>query len=408
MPLRLRLMAASRPPADSTDADDEGPTAERSFEFDDRVTQVRIGRREDLELSLPFTALSAVHARLVRSEAGKGWVLEDLGSRNGTFLGGKRLAPGEKRPLLAGAAISLGHVKILFEGRVQQEGDPVVGSEGGAGLPGPDAPPPPNRAAPLPRPKTPENSTAKPSPRTPAREAGTGTIARRLVSGLFASAPTNVPTLNVISGAPGGGVFRVSERNRRYVFGRVRGCDFRVKVEEISREHAAFTRREDGLFVADLGSKNGLRVNGVRAREQRLQDGDLVQIGPVKLRVFDPEERYLRQMNARAPGSEAPSPAPAPVRDAPASNDGPASRSEAAPARPPSQPPLPGGAPSPSDLHPLVAGGVEGDSPEKRPSLRERLAATPAPRRSTRLPLVLAAAVLLAIGAVVIGFVVGG
>ena len=78
------------------------PTAERSIDFDDGVGQIRIGRRADLELSLPFSPLSGVHARLVRASDGdqktEHWVLEDLGSTNGTFVGGERLKPGHQAP----------------------------------------------------------------------------------------------------------------------------------------------------------------------------------------------------------------------------------------------------------------------------------------------------------------------
>jgi hypothetical protein len=99
-------------------------------------------------------------------------------------------------------------------------------------------------------------------------------------------------------------VLRLAELDRRYVVGRVEGCDLRLAVEEISREHAAFMRRWNGVFVNDLGSKNGVRVNGALAqgqgRDQRVRDGDLIQIGPASLRLFDPEDRYLREFEHRA------------------------------------------------------------------------------------------------------------
>src|SRR5206468_303968 len=130
---------------------------------------------------------------------------------------------------------------------------------------------------------------------------GTGTIARRLVSDLFAAgAEASAPTIVVVSGAEGRGVLRLEERDRPYIVGRVESCDLPLPVEEISREHASFTRRWDGVFVSDLGSKNGVRVSGVLAGMQRLRDGDLIQIGPVSLRLFDPEDRYLREFDARA------------------------------------------------------------------------------------------------------------
>ena len=259
MPVRLRVIPSTHPSA----AKGKAPTAERSVEFPDDITEIRIGRRQDLELPLPFSILSGVHAKLVRAKgpSGPGWFLEDLGSRNGTFLAGVRLPPGEKRPLNPGAQISLAHVDMVFEGA----GKPAAPAE------------------------------------------GTGTIARRLVADLFApGAEASAPTVVIVSGVPNHrAVLRLAERDRRYVVGRVEGCDLRLPVEEISREHATFTRKWNGVFVSDMGSKNGIRVNGVLAENQRVRDGDLIQIGPASLRLFDPEDRYLREFEDRADAAPA-------------------------------------------------------------------------------------------------------
>ena len=98
-----------QPPSRSRKSGKATPAAaERSIDFDDGVGQIRIGRRADLELSLPFSPLSGVHARLVRAsdsdQKTEHWVLEDLGSTNGTFVGGERLKPGIKRPADGGRA----------------------------------------------------------------------------------------------------------------------------------------------------------------------------------------------------------------------------------------------------------------------------------------------------------------
>ena len=96
MPVRLRVIPSTHPSA----AKGKAPTAERSVEFPDDITEIRIGRRQDLELPLPFSILSGVHAKLVRAKgpSGPGWFLEDLGSRNGTFLAGVRLPPPPRGP----------------------------------------------------------------------------------------------------------------------------------------------------------------------------------------------------------------------------------------------------------------------------------------------------------------------
>ncbi len=50
-----------------------------------------LGRRDDCDLCLLFdTQVSRRHARLVGTPDGR-WLLEDVGSRNGTFVGRKRI-----------------------------------------------------------------------------------------------------------------------------------------------------------------------------------------------------------------------------------------------------------------------------------------------------------------------------
>ncbi len=102
MPLRLRMLPASSPGAGPGQS--PGPTAERAIELGDEASEVRIGRRPDLELPLPYPALSGLHARLVRVDGR--WQIEDLGSTNGTRVDGERLAPRQLRPIAPGARSS--------------------------------------------------------------------------------------------------------------------------------------------------------------------------------------------------------------------------------------------------------------------------------------------------------------
>ena len=104
--------------------------------------------------------------------------------------------------------------------------------------------------------------------------------------------PAQVPYLTVVGGLTDGSkTFRLEQRDHTYLFGRTRRCEFRVNTAEVSREHASFERRAEGVFVNDIGSVNGVMVNNTRVREYRLFDGDLIQIGHVKLRLFDPPSR---------------------------------------------------------------------------------------------------------------------
>jgi pSer/pThr/pTyr-binding forkhead associated (FHA) protein len=266
MPLRLRMLPSSAP------GDGAGAAEERAVEFPDDAKEIRIGRRPDVELPLPYPALSGLHARLVRSD--EGWQIEDLASTNGTRIDGERLAPRQPRAIAPGAQVTLGQITFVFDGTVGA----VAGAE------------------------------------------RTATIARRLVSDLFAASPDMAtPTLTIVGGVAPRPPLRLETTGRRYVAGRGETCDLQLLSDEISREHAEIIRLWDGVVVGDVGSKNGVWVNDAAVTErQRLRDGDLIRIGPATLRLSDPADRYLRDFEARAPQPqegegtvEAPAPAAA-------------------------------------------------------------------------------------------------
>ena len=65
----------------------------------------------------------------------------------------------------------------------------------------------------------------------------------------------------------------------RVVLGRSRECDIVVADANVSRRHAEMRREGDRWSVVDLGSTNGIKVNGRRADQAVLNDGDQVTIG---------------------------------------------------------------------------------------------------------------------------------
>ncbi len=65
------------------------------------------------------------------------------------------------------------------------------------------------------------------------------------------------------------------------------GVTFRLGDRNVSRRHARFVRQNGSVFVEDLGSLTGTRVNGERVTGRRkLRPGDLVQIGDYDLAVL--------------------------------------------------------------------------------------------------------------------------
>jgi hypothetical protein len=71
----------------------------------------------------------------------------------------------------------------------------------------------------------------------------------------------------------------------RVVIGRSRECDIQLDDPNVSRRHAEVRREGDAWIVADLGSTNGIKINGRRVPEGELRPGDELTLGLIKLRL---------------------------------------------------------------------------------------------------------------------------
>ncbi len=69
------------------------------------------------------------------------------------------------------------------------------------------------------------------------------------------------------------------------LFGRHEECDVQLNSKKVSRRHCCVAQVNDYLVVRDLGSTNGVRVNGKRVTEGRLVPGDELQVGNFKYQV---------------------------------------------------------------------------------------------------------------------------
>jgi hypothetical protein len=70
----------------------------------------------------------------------------------------------------------------------------------------------------------------------------------------------------------------------RILIGRSRDCDIQLDDPNTSRRHAEVRREGSAWVVADLGSTNGIKVNGSRVAETELHPGDEVTLGLIRLR----------------------------------------------------------------------------------------------------------------------------
>jgi pSer/pThr/pTyr-binding forkhead associated (FHA) protein len=90
--------------------------------------------------------------------------------------------------------------------------------------------------------------------------------------------------LLVVQGRPSGKRFRFP--NGDYYIGRGTECQIRPDSEWVSRQHCLLRVAGDGVFLRDLGSRNGTLVNGhLLTGERRLEDGDRIQVGPLVFQV---------------------------------------------------------------------------------------------------------------------------
>lgn len=89
--------------------------------------------------------------------------------------------------------------------------------------------------------------------------------------------------------------------------GRQEGNTIRLTERNVSRRHARLIRHNGSVVVEDLGSYNGIKINGERIQGQTsVQDGDLIQIGDYDLAI------QTESMAQLPPPTLAPAPA-APV-----------------------------------------------------------------------------------------------
>ena len=78
--------------------------------------------------------------------------------------------------------------------------------------------------------------------------------------------------------------------NARSTIGRSRDADCVLRDPNVSRHHAELRRSPAGDWtIADLGSTNGIKVNGRRVGSTRLEPGDRVTVGTTTFR-FDVEQ----------------------------------------------------------------------------------------------------------------------
>lgn len=100
---------------------------------------------------------------------------------------------------------------------------------------------------------------------------------RKLETPLPVSEPTSERAMLVGEGR------RTILSGERVVVGRSRDCDVVLDDPNVSRRHLELRRDRAGWTVVDLGSTNGMKVNGRRVEEAPLAPGDEIALGVSRL-----------------------------------------------------------------------------------------------------------------------------
>jgi hypothetical protein len=69
----------------------------------------------------------------------------------------------------------------------------------------------------------------------------------------------------------------------RVVIGRSRDCDIQLADANVSRRHAELRQEGAAFWIVDLGSTNGMEVNGKRVKRAKLRSGDTITLGSTEV-----------------------------------------------------------------------------------------------------------------------------
>jgi pSer/pThr/pTyr-binding forkhead associated (FHA) protein len=215
--------------------------------------QITIGREEGNTIRLTERNVSRHHARLTRSagEIGTTVILEDLASYNGVRVNGAFVT--RKQTLVPDDTMQIGDYFIAIE---SDEKNTVVSSV-------------------LDATSTEMENTEELNPVIEEKDQG------RLV---------------VVSSNLAGTCYWINRREMLIGRSDTEGNDLVVKHRSISRHHAKIIFRDEGYTLVDLASSNGVLVNSIASGTTSLVNGDIIEMGHVKLRYCAPGDSYVFQM----------------------------------------------------------------------------------------------------------------
>lgn len=107
-----------------------------------------------------------------------------------------------------------------------------------------------------------------------------------------------VPVLTFVNGERAGEQFVLSALEGSLI-GRSPEADLVLRDDSVSRKHTRLFAANGALWLRDLGSRNGTRVNGTQVARYRLSSGDRLTIGASLFRL-----KWVKKNELRSPGHE--------------------------------------------------------------------------------------------------------
>lgn len=221
---------------------------------------VCIGRAGGNDVCLPAVGVSNVHCRILSTA--QGLVVEDAGSRNGTHLGSRTLAQGERHLLRDGEVLRILNYHITCR----------------MGL-----------------------SAFAPEEKAAEEPDSTYQLGREMMQMLLDDPKKSSPHIVVLTGPHANKKFDLKEYED-FVIGRGKDCHLQLPDDAISREHAKIRRDWTGVTIRDLNSRNGVVINGVAIRrnmEVNLHHNDQIALGHFQLVFRDP---FAAEIAQKLPG----------------------------------------------------------------------------------------------------------
>ena len=224
-----------------------------------------VGRQRECDIPLPFATVSSRHCELEYRDGC--WHVRDLGSKNGTYVNGAACTATSLLPddVLAVATICF---KVTYAG-IEARGARGEG-RGNAG-----------------------------SALATEGQVKTGHGASKVAgpSSVPAGPSSPVPCGYLV---PCGGGSPIPLRKERIVIGRSNDCDVVLRHSTVSGRHCQLEWQDEQScwLVRDLGSRNGIRVDGSRCESKLLRHGSILWIASHRYQVV---YGSLRAETARGP-----------------------------------------------------------------------------------------------------------